>query len=373
MSNARKREERIQAIREEDDEGELDGVELAEAKVLELFKGNHYQAVHMSFLHFCTLILSTEPARVCGYNLLPTVAIMRRFAYYLAVTRKGRNTERLKLITLLTYITAEMRVLKLLSGLEWQLSEINQIFRFISGKLRDIFSLQTEDSEQPTVTAKDFQVIVHHATSLPFYSTLYNMRESLYILLFINLYIDTGSRGNDLLFSNKKGGLKWRDCTFFLTTSETDPSRVLLAVEVKYLMTKLRNRHRTYKSSKLIELPEVSLAFDTTALLFITAMIAGVFPADVEWDSLHQRYSGAEIGEQVSINAVKLDDYVFENVSEFTSEPHGAYDLIRIRNILRNIGNALGFVDSLHHMLYAVWLATQLRWIPMSPICKGGS
>jgi len=90
-------------------------------------------------------------------------------------------------------------------------------------------------------------------------------------------------------------------------------------------------------------------AFDTPALLFIAAKLAGVFRNNVEWDSLHQRPSSeSNRVQQIPTNPDTTNDFVFANTYEFQRELYGAYDIVRLRNNLTSIGNALGFVDPLH-------------------------
>ncbi len=189
-----------------------------------------------------------------------------------------------------------------------------------------------------------------------FLSTLASMREALLVLLFINLYVDTGARGADLLLSTlaiDSSGIKWRNCKFFLSTSESDSTKVVLAAEVSYLITKKTKRSRAFKPSLLIEMPKVPLAFDTVALLFIAAKLAGVFPSHIDWDSLHQRPpSGPPRVQDIPTNPSKANDYVFSDISEFQAEVHNGYNIQRMRAIMSDIGNALGIVDSLH--LYAL-------------------
>lgn len=349
MSRVAKRKERINAFREEDDDDDLNAESMAEAKTQQLLRGSTYLAMHAEFLRFCQLYLLTEPAQVCGPRLLPKISVIRHFSFYLASIRKGISGDRPRVRSIVGWVYAEMRVLQSLSGLEWQRPEVKQIFCFIRMNLRKMFSLNTREKEKPTATFEDFKIIVSHVASSQFLSTITNMREALNVLLFLNLYIDTGAKGVDLLVDKNNvndTGLKWQNCKFFSLRSEFDPSKVLLAVEVNYIITKSTKASRRLKPSLVIEIPEAPLAFDSTALLFIAATLAGVFPSHVTWESLHHKPSENRV-QEIWTNPTKSNDYVFANTFEFQTEIHGSYDMARMRTNISGIGVALGFVDPL--------------------------
>lgn len=337
-----------QEIRELDDDDDDDAETLAQSKCRQLLLDSVYHATHMEFLRFCDLYLNTQPEIIFEHGRLPTRDIMPQFAYYIAATHSGKFSERIKLISVWAKVRNELRVLKAITGLDFSRSDKSHLLNFINGPLRVHFHLETAKEEKTTATFEDFRIVVGHTLSTEFLNCLVNMREALYILLFINLYIDTGARGADLLmdkYSVNPMGIKWRNCRFYLTPSEAETSKVTLAIEVIFLIQKKTKSSRADKPSLLLEMPQVPLVFDTASLLFITAKLAGVFPEHIDWESLHQR--SVSIVEEIPTMASKAEDYVFGNCTEFSSDPQNGYDLNRMRRWVSVIGDQLGFVDKL--------------------------
>lgn len=308
--------------------------------------GTHLTA-HRRFLKFCKISLKTEPELVFGYKLLPSLATMRKFAFFCAATRQRRKLG-LKLSTVAVGVAMELRVLRCISTIDFLHSDTTQLFRFIYNNLRTMFNLSTTPEAKVTANFGDFKVIVRHISSTEFLATLPNMMEALVVLLFINLYIDTGSRGADLLYDQLKtdpSGIKWRDVKFYLLPSKVEPTKVVFAAEVNYLVTKLTKSSRIAKPSLLMELPDIPLAFDTAALLFSLALISGVFPSNISWDGLHQKR--LKTAEAIPTNVSKANDYVFPNCKLLECNHQEGFRIHRMRLCLSMIGKELGFLDNL--------------------------
>ena len=321
---------------------------MAGIKVQQLLRNRHHLSTHLQFLRFCRRFLKMEPELVFGYKLLPSLATMRKFTYFYTATHQGRTSDHVNLRTVVESVARELTVLRCLSTLDFTRSDKTQLYRFIYNNLRTMFSLSTTSEKKPTATFCDFQAIVSHLSSTGYLATKSNMMEALLVLLFINLYIDTGARGADLLKDSMKvepAGIKWRNVKFYLLPSEVEPTKVVFAAEVNYLVTKLTKRSRKAKPTLLVELPNTPFAFDTAALLFTLAFISGVFPCNISWHGLHQKH--LETAEAIPTNLSKADDYVFPNCSDFKYNEKEGFDIARMRRCLSRVGKQLGFIDIL--------------------------
>lgn len=137
-------------------------------------------------------------------------------------------------------------------------------------------NLKYEFRQKNTATQEEFDRFLRKVVQLPLVQSFRSLREVLFYLLYVNLYVDVGARGSELM------QLTYGECTFYLA-----PSDQAHAIVVMISLTHMKCRYDEHKKTVPLHLMNVQSSYtDACRLLFLAALNENCFADFDSWDRL---------------------------------------------------------------------------------------
>lgn len=136
-----------------------------------------------------------------------------------------------------------------------------------------------------SATPEEFDRFIRRVMVPPQVQTFKSLRDVLYYILYVNLYVDTGARGTDLTY------LTFGDCQFYIAPKS---QRGIIIGIVS--LTHLKCRYESEKKTIPLHSMELNRFYtDSCRLLFSAAMSEGVFDHVDNWDLLQSVTRGDDV------------------------------------------------------------------------------
>lgn len=131
--------------------------------------------------------------------------------------------------------------------------------------------------DKHTATSEEFSRFLKKSMEVPLVNMFPSLRDALSYLLYINLYVDTGARGSDLVH------LKYEDCEFYLA-----PKGELHSILAVVSLTHIKSRYEDQAKKIPLHFMELNNSYnDSCRLLFLAALGEQIFYDFDSWNELN--------------------------------------------------------------------------------------
>lgn len=167
--------------------------------------------------------------------------------------------------------------------------EKNQVYVYIQALERD-GELSNKVRLKHVATNNDLDLLIDAIFSDAYNLKVLSIRVVLNMALYVNLYVDSCSRGSDLAWGGPKIAeqenhcLCWNHCHFYVVNVDDGESVIAANIDLKY---QKGQRYKDVQKTVTLRLLPATLAMhDSLRLLVTLALVDGVFGPGATWSSL---------------------------------------------------------------------------------------
>lgn len=286
-----------------------------------------------------------------GHHPAPDRVLLKKYAIFMAQSRVGVIADTISVRTLINYIRLLFAVLGIDRGAPLDRTLTNEIQAYIHNDMAKEYQISREHWKKPVAHSEDLTHLISVLYRPDSMGTLSNMRQLLNLTLFLNIMVDTGSRGGDIAWDRKTDAgtcLLWSDVKLYAFWNEA-----MGAVDTRANLTfrhlkGMRLEPSKYKTVPFSLFPTSMCKEDTLRLILIMALMDDVLEGDIRtWADLMAVPSSANgiiIPIKERFRTLPLLRKVEWRSCALTEGPELLRDL---QGLTRRLGRAAGLEDRL--------------------------
>lgn len=207
---------------------------------------------------------------------VPSLHLLKRVIRSTAKRSTGVQSTLMSAHSLATFVT------RLLGAIGWYMKKsvpseyYKALTDFVYQDITKELNLSLDKLDKNTATSNEFDRFLKKTLEVRLVRMFPTLRDAISYLLYLNMYVDVGARGSDLV------QLLYKDCTFYLAPKQ-HPCSVLAVVS----LTHMKSRYVDVAKKIPLHFMEVNCSYrDSCRLLFLAALGDHVFRDFQSWDEL---------------------------------------------------------------------------------------
>ncbi|OBT90547.1 hypothetical protein VE02_00995 [Pseudogymnoascus sp. 03VT05] len=281
----------------------------------------------------------------------PDRVLLKKYAIFMALSRVGNIADTISVQTLLNYIRLLFVVFKIDRGRRLCKDLTDDIQAYIYNDMTKEYHLSREHWKKPVAHSEDLSYLISILYTPDYIGTLSNMRQLLNITIFLNIMVDTGSRGGDIAWDRKTPRntcLLWEDINLYSFWNE-EMEAVDLRANLTFRRLKgMKLEPSQYKTVPFSLFPTAMAKEDTLRLILAMGLMDDVFETGLQtWSDLMSvptSKNGRIIPIKESFLKLPLPRKVHADTFTLTQEPEQLRDL---QAQTKRLGRAAGLEDRL--------------------------
>ena len=208
----------------------------------------------------------------------------------MAQSRVGNIADTISVRTLINYTRLLFTVFGIDRGRRLDKALTDDVQAYVYNDMVKEYQLSRAQWKKPVAHSEDLTYLISVLYTPQFIGTLSNMRQLMNLTLFLNIMVDTGSRGGDIAWDRKTEPgtcLLWEDIKLYAFWNESiDAVDIRANLTFRYLKG-MKLEPGQYKTVPLSLFPISMVKEDTLRLILIMALMDGVFESDLRaWSDL---------------------------------------------------------------------------------------
>lgn len=281
----------------------------------------------------------------------PDRVLLKKYAIFMAQSRVGHTADTISVRTLINYMRLLFTVFGIDRGRRLDKALTDDIQAYIYNDMAKEYQLSREHWKKPVAHSEDLTYLISVLYSPEYIGSLSNMRQLLNLTLFLNIMVDTGSRGGDIAWDRKTPRstcLLWEDIKLYaFWNAEMDAVDIRANLTFRQLKG-MKLEPSQYKTVPFSLFPTAMAKEDTLRLILVMALMDDVFESGLRtWSDLMAVPSSANgriIPIKESFLKLPLLRKVHGDTFTLTQEPEQLRDL---QAQTKRLGRGAGLEDRL--------------------------
>ena len=220
----------------------------------------------------------------------PDRVLLKKYAIFMAQSRVGHIADTISVRTLINYVRLLFTVFGIDRGHRLEKALTDDIQAYIYTDMTEEYHLSREQWKKPVAHSEDLTYLISVLYTPEYIGTLSNMRQLLNLTLFLNIMVDTGSRGGDIARDRKTQAgtcLLWEDVKLYtFWNAEMDAVDIRANLTFRHLKG-MKLEPSQYKTVPFSLFPTAMAKEDTLRLILVMALMDDVFESGIRtWSDL---------------------------------------------------------------------------------------